>query len=354
MEFLIYLTKNCNIDCKYCSAKSFINDLSQEGKEPDVEKTADFVLKNRGNGGSEVVFFGGEPLLNREWIKKFMELTLGSSLRYTIQTNGILLDRLDPFILGNLNYLSLSIDGDRKMTDRGRGPGVYDALLANIPKIKPHFRGKMLARMTLCPENNLYDSVVHLLSLNSFDYVYWQLENSPENILTEQVKEKYRSELERLAVLWMDHLKEGKILPIIPLHEAALSLLGRKLFRSYRCGAASFQVIIDLDGQCYTCVELLDPADRIGSVEGEVRQNPITAGNFVDFCLKCDILSLCGGRCLMTAVRYPPEKFRFYCDMTRILFETVGEHLPELKKILQGDLLTMQDLLCDFSTEEIP
>ncbi|MFH0801516.1 MAG: radical SAM protein [bacterium] len=354
MEFLIYLTKNCNIDCRYCSAKSFINDLSQEGKEPDVDRTADFILKNRGNGGSEVVFFGGEPLLNREWIKKFMEMTLGSNLRYTIQTNGILLDRLDPFILGNLNYLSLSIDGDRNMTDRGRGPGVYDALMANIPKIKPPFRGKMLARMTLCPENNLYDSVVHLLSLNRFDYVYWQLENSPENILTETVKEKYRSELKRLAALWMDHLKEGKILPIIPLHEAALSLLGRKLFRSYRCGAASFQVIIDLDGVCYTCVELLEPKDTIGSIEGEVRQNPITAGNFVDFCLKCDILSLCGGRCLMTAVRYPPEKFRFYCDMTRILFETVSERLPELKKILQGNMLTLQDLICDFSTEEIP
>jgi putative peptide-modifying radical SAM enzyme len=354
MEFLIYLTKNCNIDCRYCSAKSFINDRAQDGKEPDVEKTAEFILKHRGNGGSEVVFFGGEPLLNREWIKKFMERTLGNNLRYTIQTNGVLLDRLDPFILENLDYLSLSIDGDRRTTDEGRGAGVYDTLLENLAGIKPHFRGKTLARMTLCPENPLYESVTHLLDLKRFDFIYWQLQNSPYEIPAGEVKARYRTELGKLAGLWMDGLREGISLPIIPLHEAALSLLGLKSFRTYRCGAASFQVIVDLDGRCYTCVELLEPEDEIGSIEGSVRQKPITAGNFLNFCLKCDILNLCGGRCLMTAARYTPEKFSFYCDMTRILFDTVRECLPELKKILQGNRLTLQDLKCDFSTEEIP
>jgi organic radical activating enzyme len=45
-----------------------------------------------------LIFYGGEPLLNQEFIKRLIEDTRGNGLRYLLHTNGSLLNQIDRFV----------------------------------------------------------------------------------------------------------------------------------------------------------------------------------------------------------------------------------------------------------------
>ncbi|MEM2069643.1 MAG: radical SAM protein [Nitrososphaerota archaeon] len=128
MLFIIYTTGRCNLKCRYCGGsfnpeivpwkiKYSLSDLEHLIKDKDI-----------------VGFYGGEPLLNLELIKDFMDTFTAS--RYVIQTNGLLLHKLDRRILENLDTILVSVDGVEDLTDRFRGRGVYKKVLENVKKIR--------------------------------------------------------------------------------------------------------------------------------------------------------------------------------------------------------------------------
>ena len=88
------------------------------------KKAVDFLLKNSGNRVNlEMDFFGGEPLMNFETVKKIVEYArsqepiYNKKFRFTITTNGMLLtdDKID-FINREMSNVVLSIDGRRMST----------------------------------------------------------------------------------------------------------------------------------------------------------------------------------------------------------------------------------------------
>jgi len=354
MEFYIFVTKACNLNCKYCSETDFMKISRNMQNELDVKKTANFILNNLDKGRNNVVFYGGEPLLNQTWIKNFIEIAKNNNLTFTLQTNGTMLDKIDNHILKNLDFIHLSIDGNKEFTDKSRGEGVYDKILINLLEIKPKFRGKLLARMTLIPENSVFNSMIHLANLGLFDYFYWQLENSSQKIDYQKTKEYYREEIQKLADFWIKNLENGKIIKIVPFHAITLSLLNKKQHKSYRCGAGTYLVSIDSDGSCYSCDELLEHQFKIGSTTNGIQQKQLLSQNYSNFCLNCDIQKICGGRCFKSSIKFPTEKFRFYCDMTKILVKELREKIPEIESFIQNGTIAIKDLKYDCFTEEIP
>lgn len=351
MEFYIFVTKGCNLNCKYCFEANSEKSSKNELKKLDVKKTANFILNHLDKKRNNVVFYGGEPLLNQKWIEEFVELMKNKNLTFTLQTNGMLLDKIDDFILENLDFIHISIDGNKQITDKFRGNGTYDVVLSNIRKIKPKFKGKIVARMTLVPENSIFNSVTHIINLKLFDYVYWQLENSPCRV-EEKVKEDYKQDIQKLADFWIKNLNSGNVLEIIPFQSVTSSILNKKQQKHYRCGAGKFLVVIDSDGSCYSCDELIKPQFRIGSIDGDIELKPLSSKNS-DFCSDCDINRICGGRCFKTSL-FTVEKFRFYCDMTRVLVKEIQDKIPEIKTLIQKNRISMNDLELDCFTEEIP
>ncbi|MFH1895771.1 MAG: radical SAM protein [archaeon] len=296
-------------------------------------------------------FYGGEPLLNQKWIKEFIELSKVDNLTFTLQTNGTLLNKIDDFILENLNFIYISIDGDQKTTDKFRGNGTYNVVLDNIKKIKPKFKGKLLARMTIIPESPLFNSVTHLVNLGVFDYIYWQLENSPSKVDYLRVKENYKKEIRKLADFWVKNLTAGKALQIIPFCSVVLSILSKEPAQSYKCGAGTYLITIDSDGNCYSCDELLKEKFKIGATNTGIQQKQLPRS---DFCLNCDINEICGGRCFKALSSFPTEKFRFYCDMTKISVEEIQSKIPQIKLLVRDGKISADDLKCECFTEEIP
>jgi uncharacterized protein len=138
---------DCNLACRYCFAGQGEYQGDRALMSYETGKAAlDFLIEHSGKRRNlEVDFFGGEPLMNWEVVKKLVaygrsqEKEKNKNFRFTITTNGLLLnDEIIDFCNKEMTNVVLSIDGRREVNDRMRptrnGNGSsYDIIL---PKYK--------------------------------------------------------------------------------------------------------------------------------------------------------------------------------------------------------------------------
>lgn len=139
---------DCNLKCKYCFAKQ--GDFGGKAELMPFEvgkKAIDFLVTNSGNRRNlDVDFFGGEPLMNWEVVKELVkygreiEKPAGKNMRFTITTNGVLLDdeKID-FINEHMHNVVLSLDGRKEINDNMRltinDKGSYDLIVPKFQKL---------------------------------------------------------------------------------------------------------------------------------------------------------------------------------------------------------------------------
>ncbi len=271
-EYWVLTTTDCNLCCNYCFEENKVR-----GSKPNykLEDLVTMVQKNNPSMQFEneslktgVVFTGGEPLLNQEFILEFIEKTKKNvSPEYILQTNGTLLDKINPLLLENLNFILISIDGEKEIHDRNRGGGTYDKILENVMRIKPRFSGEIMARITAAVENDfsIYKAVKALWGM--FDNFHWQLE-TPIRYVTKEVLAnylgRYKNDMNKLADLWMQELQSKNPKRIIPFQ----AVITPAKHVGLRCGAGTSLVVVDLDGTCYGCDSMIgDPRAKIGSIQ---------------------------------------------------------------------------------------
>lgn len=144
----LHVAHDCNLRCGYCFAST--GDFNQGRKLMDF-KTAknviDFLIeKSEKRRNLEVDFFGGEPLLNFDVVKKTVEYGRGleerfnKNFRFTLTTNGVLLDdEKIKFINENMDNVVLSLDGRKDVNDRFRvtktGHGSHDLIIEKFKEL---------------------------------------------------------------------------------------------------------------------------------------------------------------------------------------------------------------------------
>ncbi len=271
-EYWVLTTKDCNLCCNYCFEGNKAIDSRPNYKLDDlvnvIHRNNPFAQSKDESLKSGVVFTGGEPMLNQEFILEFIEKTKERiSLEYMLQTNGTLLDKIDQLLLENLNFIFVSIDGEKEIHERNRGKGTYDRILTNVMRLKPEFKGEIMARSTATVENDfsIYKGVEALW--NVFDNFHWQIE-TPIRYVTKEVLENflenYKRDINRLADLWMQELQSKKPKRIIPFQ----AVLTPARHIGLRCGAGTSLVVVDLDGACYGCDTMMgNPRAKIGSIQ---------------------------------------------------------------------------------------
>ncbi|MDR0406388.1 MAG: thioether cross-link-forming SCIFF peptide maturase [Clostridiales bacterium] len=141
----LHVSHDCNLRCGYCFAGT--GDFHGERcvmTEETGRKAIDFVIQRSGGRRNiEIDFFGGEPLMNFEVVKKLTayarerEKTHGKNFRLTLTTNGVLLDADKlAFINEHMSNLVLSIDGRKRVNDHMRktvnGGGSYELILPRL------------------------------------------------------------------------------------------------------------------------------------------------------------------------------------------------------------------------------
>ncbi len=144
----LHIAHACNLSCRYCFAGEGEYRGDRSLMSYDVGKKAlDFLVASSGSRRNlEVDFFGGEPLMNFDVVKRLVEY--GRSLeekydkhfRFTLTTNGVLLDDdIIEFANREMDNIVLSIDGRKEVHDKMRpgknGAGSYDLILDKFKRV---------------------------------------------------------------------------------------------------------------------------------------------------------------------------------------------------------------------------
>lgn len=176
----LHVSHDCNLRCKYCFAST--GDFGTGRKVMDFEtakKAIDFVVERSGlRRNIEIDFFGGEPLMAMDVVKKTvdyarsLEKEHNKCFRFTITTNGLLLDDENiEYINREMSNVVLSLDGRQSVNDNMRmtpnGKGSYEHI---VPKFQKLVAGRgtkdYYVRGTFTRENlDFAKDVMHLADL---------------------------------------------------------------------------------------------------------------------------------------------------------------------------------------------
>ena len=122
-QIIFEITEDCNLDCTYCTySKYYINkertnkSLSFNTVKPTLER---LIAKRTPSPTNQLIisFYGGEPLINFDFIKSVVEYTSAypkdqCSFRYSMSSNGLLLKKHAQFLADHNFEVSISLDGD--------------------------------------------------------------------------------------------------------------------------------------------------------------------------------------------------------------------------------------------------
>jgi uncharacterized protein len=223
-------------------------------------------LGSRLSGGSScgIVFFGGEPLLQKERIKSLvahgreMERRQAGRFHFKVTTNGLLLDDdfLD-FSVRNDVLIAMSLDGIKPAHDRHRclvdGEGTFDLLCEKL-RLLLAMRPYSSVLMAINPDTAKYlsESVSFLLDL-SCRYLIVSL-NYAAN-WSERDFRVLRQQYRRLGSLYIKWTRAGRKFYLSPFEVKLSSHINRHCFRKERCELAQRQLSVDPDGYLYPCVQ---------------------------------------------------------------------------------------------------
>lgn len=176
----LHIAHTCNLNCSYCFASQGKYHGDRALMTFEVGKQAfDFLIANSGTRKNlEIDFFGGEPLMNFEVVKQLVayarsiEKEKGKNFRFTLTTNGVLLDDdVTDFLNREMNNVVLSLDGRKEVHDRFRkdyaGNGSYDRIVPNFQRFVEKRGGKgYYVRGTYTHENTDFtNDILHMADL---------------------------------------------------------------------------------------------------------------------------------------------------------------------------------------------
>ena len=121
MEYFVYMTNDCNLNCKYCSVL-----LDCEKNNLPIKPTYNYeelitFIKNTqiqvNDDEISIYFFGGEPSLEYDDIERFISIAKEElseyCLKFVLHTNGLRLDVLPESILNELTLIMFSINYEK-------------------------------------------------------------------------------------------------------------------------------------------------------------------------------------------------------------------------------------------------
>ncbi len=166
----LQVTHQCNLRCSYCVYSGGYLNRRHSDKAMSLEtaiKGIDFLINNSSDSRRlNIGFYGGEPLLRFDFIKKCIEYAEekaeGKTLSFNITSNGTIVDdkKIEYFEAHDVN-LMISLDGAKEVHDRNRrfanGGGSFDKIMENLETVKrkfPEYYKKITFNAVIDPQND--------------------------------------------------------------------------------------------------------------------------------------------------------------------------------------------------------
>ena len=344
------IAHDCNLRCEYCFAGKGDYCQGRMLMTEEVGKAAiDYLLHySQGRHNLEVDFFGGEPTINFDVVKKVVEYArskekkFDKKFRFTITTNGLILnDDMMDFINREMYNVVCSVDGRKEVNDRVRarvdGSGCYDAII-------PHFQELIRRREASGNDENWQyyvrgtftkynkdfgNDVMHMFDLG-FDQISFEPvvadAKQPYALTYEDLSDVF-AEYERLSKLIIENKKSaGKHFNfyhfMIDLDQGPCAI---KRLRG--CGCGNEYVAITPDGDVYPCHQFVGHEEwKMGnvfdlSINKEMKDNFARATVYhKPKCQECWAKFYCSGGCNANNWQYMGnilDSFDLACEMEK-------------------------------------
>lgn len=324
-------TLACNFKCIYCYEKDQEN---YKIMSDEVVNSLMHYIENKIKTvkNLDICWYGGEPLLAIDFIKKFSPQILNickeNNVKYTsgIVTNGYLLNSDICKILKEclISDIQITLDGTKKYHDDRRmlknGSGTFDRILSNLIMLK-NFDFSVSIRVNVDTDNiTEFYKLIYILEENRLlNFV------NPYMAMVTPINEKYNK----------DKCLNG--FAASDIKADTYEYFSKKYSTGYTphypsnkyqyCCADSFQsFVIDPDGNMYKCW------DDVGYVEKSFKNiltHSYNMNNEFDYilydvtkninCSKCNVLPICMGGCPHKRLQYTNECDDYKFNLERIL-----------------------------------
>lgn len=345
---MILTTYDCNLKCEYC-IETEIQGFRRENMTNDTTKDIINWIQRKIDEKFyhilELVFYGGEPLLNKDPIFQICDYFYNETLKknlifsFSIITNGTIElsdDELKTLTKNNLKFIQITIDGSKYIHDKRRpyknGEGSFSDIIKNLKKFLEFT--KVAVRINIDSANmEDIDNLLKCLKeegLNNRVYIDF----SP------RMKSCYPSLQCDSNVLTDKAFSEFLIKKALPSAKRDGFSITRRFVDSGPCLLLSeSQFVIDPVGDIYKC------GGFVGKKEfsiGNVRDKKFNS-KYVEFitmdrwreCIECPYVPLCGGGCA----------FESYVN--------IGDYTKRICKKQLFSKVTMEVLASSLDTEKI-
>ncbi|MBR5947376.1 MAG: thioether cross-link-forming SCIFF peptide maturase [Clostridia bacterium] len=320
----LHVAHTCNLNCSYCFASQGKYSGERALMSFEVGKRAlDFLIENSGSRHNlEVDFFGGEPLMNFDVVKRLTEYARSiekqhnKNFRFTLTTNGVLIDdEVIDFANREMSNVVLSLDGRKEVHDRFRvdyaGNGSFDKIVPKFQKLVAARGGKnYYMRGTFTHHNpDFLEDVKAMLDLGFTELSMEPVvcaEDDPSALTKEDIELVMR-QYEELAELMKARRTDGK--PFTFYHYMIDLIGGPCIYKRISgCGSGTEYMAVTPWGDLYPCHQFVgDESYRLGSVfEGvtntKVRDEFASCNVYArEDCHDCWAKLYCSGGCAANA-----------------------------------------------------
>ena len=320
----LHVAHTCNLNCEYCFASQGKYHGERAVMSFETGKRAlDFLIENSGSRHNlEVDFFGGEPLMNFDVVKKLVEYARevekkhNKNFRFTLTTNGVLVDdEVIDFANEQMSNVVLSLDGRKEVHDRYRvdyaGKGSWEKIVPKFQKFVEKRGGKnYYMRGTFTHQNpDFVNDVKEMLRLGFTELSMEPVVCAPmdKNELTKEDLEIVCKQYEELAELMIQREKEGK--PFTFYHYMIDLKAGPCIYKRISgCGSGTEYMAVTPWGDLYPCHQFVgDEKFLLGNVFDGVTNTAVrddfNACNVYarEECRDCWARLYCSGGCAANA-----------------------------------------------------
>lgn len=288
----LHIAHTCNLNCSYCFASQGKYHGERALMSFEVGKRAlDFLVENSGTRRNlEVDFFGGEPLMNFEVVKKLVayarsiEKEKNKNFRFTLTTNGVLVDDdVIDFSNKEMSNVVLSLDGRKEVHDRYRvdyaGNGSWEKIVPKFQKFVNARGGKnYYMRGTFTHANpDFLEDIKTMLDLGFSELSMEPVVAASDDpaALTEEDKPVVMKQYEDLAALMLERDKEGK--PFTFYHYMIDLKGGPCIYKRISgCGSGTEYMAVTPWGDLYPCHQFVgDEKFKLGDIWSGVNNKKI-------------------------------------------------------------------------------
>lgn len=382
-QVTLQVTQRCNLRCKYCTYAGIYDNHNRSHADYDMDwetakKALDFyLLRSAETEKLDIGFYGGEPLLKMDLIKKCVayvnSCVQSKKVTYSMTTNGTLLTpEIAQFLFENNFSLTISLDGSREEQNRYRvfsnGTGSFDVIMKNLAAIKKMFPENfkdIMFNAVLNPDNDYK----HLKLYFEEDQIVGGSDIMTaivDNYSTEDVNfsnEFYRArafDLFKLYLYMIKKLDVSEVSKLVLAHSAEIrqqyqqlhhhNRLGYKAHHSGPCVPGGKRLFVNVFGELFPCEKVGEQSNvmKIGTLDNgfdyQMANRLLNIGKLTENeCKKCWALAFCG-QCCQCADEGS------YLSKGKKLQHCSGSRNNAYDDI--AEICVLAELGCTFSTEE--